>query len=141
MTQLHDKYSDAGITFTKGIEYFDDPPEMIKGLSPEKASNLGIQDFRLLSDDQLPEGVQIGYSYRTWCVNPMVYCCFLLRKAVLSGGQIIQRQLQSPAEVFASPDLPQVKYVINASGTGFGDKNVFITRGKAQQMLFSIHHS
>lgn len=129
MAQIHAAYPEAGVTFTKGFEYYDDPPEKIKNLNPEKASNLGIEDFRLLPEDQLPKGVKVGYSFRTWCVNPMVYCSFLLRRFTIQGGKIKKREVRCPAEIFASSEFQHTKFVVNASGTGFGDDKVFITRG------------
>ena len=129
MEHFHGLYPEAGINITRGFEYFEDPPEHIAELSVERAEELGIEEFDLLAPSQLPHGVKFGYSFRTWTVNPMVYCCFLLRRFSIHGGNILKRELRSPNEVFSS--FRNVKTVVNASGVGFGDDKVFVTRGES----------
>ncbi|OAA76128.1 NAD(P)-binding domain protein [Akanthomyces lecanii RCEF 1005] len=130
MTEIQAKHPEAGLTFVQGFEYFDDPPEHIKNLNDEKAAALGIQDFRLLPREDLPKGVTFGYSFRTWCLNPMVYCCFLLRKFANQGGKMQKRELRSSEEAFAVSTHRSARFVVNASGSGFNDDKVFITRGQ-----------
>ncbi|OAR02360.1 hypothetical protein LLEC1_02445 [Akanthomyces lecanii] len=130
MTAIQAQHPEAGLTFTRGFEYFDDPPEHIKYLNHEKASALGMEEFCLLHRDNLPKGVTFGYSFRTWCLNPMVYCCFLLRRFVYEGGKIQKRELRSPEEAFVVSPSHSARFVVNASGSGFNDDKVFITRGQ-----------
>lgn len=130
MTRIQAEHAEAGLTFTRGFEYFDDPPEHIKCLNDEKASALGVEEFALLQRDDLPKGVTFGYSFRTWCLNPMVYCCFLLRKFVHQGGKIQKRELRSAEEAFAVSPGRSARFVVNASGYGFNDDRMFITKGK-----------
>lgn len=126
MEQFHDQYAEAGVNITRGFEYYEDPPAHIAELSLERAEELGIKEFELHPQSQLPRGVKLAYSFRTWTVNPMVYCCFLLRRFTIQGGRVQKRELRSPNEVFAR----NVKTVVNASGIGFGDDKVFVTRGE-----------
>lgn len=122
---------EAGVTFMRGVEYLEAPGPEYLGLTEERARELGLEDFRLLRRDEFPdEKVTWGCEYRTWCVNPMVYCCFLLRRFVLKGGKINKREVRDPAEIFTFADLGSVDVVVNASGNGFGDDKMFITRGK-----------
>jgi hypothetical protein len=141
MEEIHRSHPEAGITFTKGIDYFEDPPAQIRELTVERAKSLGYQDFHFLPKDELPDQVTLGYSYRTWCVNPMVYCCFLLRRFTTAGGKIVHRELRDIAEVFSlQNELGPVNLVVNCSGIGFGDSKVFITRGRFRSHLqVSIH--
>jgi hypothetical protein len=120
---------EAGITFMKGIEYLEDPPAAYSELTDESAKKLGIERFKLLSKDRLPDKVTWGCEYQTWCVNPMVYCSYLLRRLVVGGCRTFQREFRSPLEAFTMKDLGHVQAVVNCSGTGFGDPDVFITRG------------
>lgn len=126
---IQEQNPESGITFLKGIEYLEAPGPQHITLTDEKAKKIGLEQFRLLRPEELPDKIKWGCEYDTWCVNPMVYCSFLLRKFVFSGGNILKRELRDPAEIFAIQELGQVDVVVNASGSGFGDENVFITRG------------
>ncbi|KAK3330116.1 hypothetical protein B0H66DRAFT_542828 [Apodospora peruviana] len=140
--------SPKGITFMKGIEYLESPPPEYLSLTPEAATTqLSMPGFRLLSPSEFPDDrIKWGCEYATWCLNPMVYCSFLLRGFVTRGGVIHKRILRSVAEVFGLP-LPlqdvgnnchslgderrRVDAVVNASGIGFGDDpQMYITRGQ-----------
>src|SRR5206468_4308798 len=78
--------------------------------------------------------------YDTWCVNPMVYCAFLLRRFAHRGGKVVRREVRRPEEVFSlspselgSPEgAPgDIAAVVNASGTGLvPDPAMTITRGQ-----------
>lgn len=89
MRALHDGHPEAGITFLKAHDYFEAPGPAEASLTEEKArSQFGMKGFRFHTKDELPEGVCLGYEYDTWCVNPMVYCAFLLRRFAYRGGKI-----------------------------------------------------
>ncbi|KAL0935259.1 FAD dependent oxidoreductase superfamily protein [Colletotrichum truncatum] len=131
MESLSKSNPEAGITFMPGIEYLEDPPEQYRTLTEVKAKSLGIVGFRSLSPHEFPDDkVKWGCEYRTWCVNPMVYCSFLLRKFSWNGGKVFRKEISDPLEVFSIKELPNVHTAINCSGFGFGDKNSFITRGQ-----------
>ncbi|TEA18897.1 D-amino-acid oxidase [Colletotrichum sidae] len=131
MESLVKSNPEAGITFMPGIEYFEDPPEVYKTLTEEKAKKLGLVGFRFLEPSDFPDDkVTWGCEYTTWCVNPMVYCSYLLRKFSLNGGKVYRREVSDPREVFAITGLSSARTAINCSGFGFGDKNSFITRGQ-----------
>ncbi|KAH9906321.1 FAD dependent oxidoreductase [Xylariomycetidae sp. FL2044] len=132
MRSVHARHPEAGITFMKGIEYIEKPNATYRALTEDKASReLGMEEFRLLGEQELPEGVEWGCEYETWCVNSMVYCSFMLRRFAYLGGKVVKREVRDPTEVFGMRDLgAPVDVVVNASGNGFGDPNVFITRGQ-----------
>ncbi|KAK4181707.1 putative D-amino-acid oxidase [Triangularia setosa] len=129
----------AGITFLKGIEYLEAPGPEYQSLTTAKAAELSLPGFRLLSPSEFPDSkVTWGCEYETYCVNPMVYLSFLLRRFVHRGGRILKHIIRSPAEAFSlsarsTPSLANgaVDAVVNASGIGFGDDPaMFITRGQ-----------
>lgn len=125
---------EAGITLMKGIEFLEKPGReyvaFVKEDGEGSARDLGVEGFRLLGPEELPdEKVKVGFEYDTWCVNPMVYCSFLLNRFVYRGGKVVKRDIRDPKEIFEMSDLGNVGMVVNASGHGFGDEKVFITRG------------
>ncbi|KAF3764723.1 nucleotide-binding domain-containing protein [Cryphonectria parasitica EP155] len=146
MRRLAAAHPEAGITFMKGIEYLEKPgPEYLALVAPGSsgpgsAAALGVEGFRVLGRDELPDDrVVLGLEYDTWCVNPMVYCSFLLNSFVHRGGRVVKREVRAPEEVFALRGLlggggsgAEVSnmVVVNASGQGFGDEKCFITRGQ-----------
>ncbi|OIW22281.1 FAD dependent oxidoreductase-like protein [Coniochaeta ligniaria NRRL 30616] len=131
MVALSKTNPEAGITFMKGIEYIEAPGPEYAELTEQRAKELKMPGFRLLRADEFPdENVKWGCEYYTWCVNPMVYCAFLLRRLVHRGGKIIKRELREPTEVYAMRELGSVRTVVNASGIGFGDRDVYPTRGQ-----------
>lgn len=145
MKSLHSLHPQtAGITFLPGIEYLESPPPEYLSLSsptnPIARSLTSLCGFRVLPASSHPDAqVKWACEYETYCVNPMVYLTFLLRRFFHQGGKIVKRELRSVSEVFAlSPDevllLPpaaRIDAVVNASGTNFGqDPDVFVTRGQ-----------
>ncbi|GAB1311022.1 D-amino-acid oxidase [Madurella fahalii] len=141
----------AGITFLKGIEYLESPGPEYLALDPSRLRLPGT--LRLVPASQFPDPkVAWACEYDTWCVNPMVYCSFLLRRFAHRGGQTmaLKRGLRSPVEAFSLPLPPPpsepipsssntkpkapaapVSAVVNASGTGLvPDPAMTITRGQ-----------
>lgn len=116
----------------KGVQLYEDRPDELKDIGPERAAELGIEDFSFIPPGEFPEGVTFGYTFRTWSVNPMVYCSFLLRRFSMLGGKIRKQHIRRPEEIFAMHGLPDVNFVVNASGIGFGDPDMFIIRGNLQ---------
>ena len=120
----------AGLRFMKGIEYLECPPRVNLDLSEDAARSMGMKHYHPLDKEELPEGVEWGCEYQTWCVNPMIYCCYLLRRFTHLGGKIHKRRLREPNEVFSLEGFGDLKTVVNCSGYGFGDSKVFPTRGE-----------
>ncbi|KAI2614907.1 FAD dependent oxidoreductase [Hypoxylon sp. NC1633] len=132
MRAVQNRHPEAGITFMKGLEYLEAPSEAYQALTEERArTQLGMLGFRLLGNEELPRGVTWGCEYDTWCVNPMVYCSFLLRRFAIRGGKVLRREVRDPREIFSWDfEAGPVDVLVNASGIGFGDENVFVTRGQ-----------
>jgi hypothetical protein len=126
---------EAGITFMKGIEYIEAPGPEYGSLTEERArTELGMPGWRRLETAEFPdERVKWGCEYDTWCVNPMVYCAFLLRRFVMRGGRVVQGVVREVEEVWAMGfELGRLDGVVNATGHGFGDKDMFVTRGMSK---------
>ncbi|KAK3996910.1 putative D-amino-acid oxidase [Cladorrhinum sp. PSN332] len=142
----------SGITFLPGIEYLESPPPEYLALSAAAAGQASatlktlqsVSDFRILPPSAFPDAkVTWACAYTTYCVNPMVYLSFLLRRFFHLGGKIVKRELRSAQEVFSLSPLSLfspsagtaggggIDAVVNASGTNFNqDPDVFVTRGQ-----------
>ncbi|KFA56495.1 hypothetical protein S40293_01062 [Stachybotrys chartarum IBT 40293] len=118
-----------GVTRTPGVEYLEAPDAGYAAQTKESFDEeTGLPGYRRLGEDELPRGVVLGYEYGTFCVNAPLYCANLLRKFVLQGGKTLTKELKSEWEAYAV--RPNVRLVVNASGTGFGDAKCFPTRGQ-----------
>jgi D-amino-acid oxidase len=116
----------SGINFMKGIDYIQTP---VIAYLEQQGGYGDIENFRVLDKEDLPHGVVWGAEYDTWCLNPPVYCQYLLRKFILRGGRTRQHELENLAQAFTV--TPNVETVVNCSGLGFGDPATFIIRGKS----------
>ncbi len=125
------KHGEAGIRFMKGFEYVESPSQAYLDLTEEKASELGYKSFRRLDETELPANVEWGAEYLTFCLNPMMYCCFLLRNFARLGGKLEKKVVQHPLEVFDAMKSCGVAAVVNCSGFGFDDPDVTPTRGES----------
>jgi D-amino-acid oxidase len=119
-------HPEAGIEFMDAYEYLETPSEAylkLKGGFAEHSEN-----FRLLDKSEMPPNMKFGCKYTAWCLNPPVYCAFLMRRFLVRGGKVVRSRLTSLAE--AASLAPNVEVVVNASGVGFGDDpNVFPIKG------------
>ena len=118
--------SSSSVKTFLGIEYFDDPSEDYADLRGRYSQ---VDGFRVLERNELPAGVKFGTRYNTWCLNPPVYLARLERQLVNLGVRIIRRHLTSIPEVFSIVNDPDIHTVVNCSGIGFSDPDVFPTRG------------
>ncbi|KAJ5123176.1 hypothetical protein N7448_009273 [Penicillium atrosanguineum] len=118
----------AGIIFLKGVEHLEAPPP--EYLDSQSAHNVysHLDEFRYLSDDEVPAGVKWGVEYGTYVVNSPVYCAHMLRKFILKGGTTKRYTLAHLKEAFSLDT--NVKTVINCSGLGFDDPKSFVIRGQ-----------
>lgn len=126
------KQAEAGIRFMKALEYVERPSQAYLDLTEEKAAELGYKSFRRLDKTELPAKVEWGAEYQTFCLNPMMYCAFLLRNFARLGGKIQKKVLQNPQEVFDMPEFRGIAAVVNCSGFGFDDPAVIPNRGEPE---------
>jgi hypothetical protein len=118
----------VGITRCQGVEFLEAPSAAYTRQTAESFEDeTGINGYRILCREEVPDGVELGFEYPSFCVNAPLYCANLLRRFLARGGKTLQRDLRSEWEVFSL--RPRVKFAVNASGTGFGDTKCFPTRG------------
>lgn len=118
-----------GVTKCKGVEFLEAPPAAYAAQTHDSfTAETGLDSYRKLDAAELPEGMQLGFEYDTFCVNPPVYCANLLRSFIVRGGKCVEGHLRSEWEAFDI--VANVGLVVNASGMGFGDSKCFPTRGK-----------
>lgn len=118
----------CGVEFMNGYDFLAKPSD---AYIQHRGGYGTAEGFRRLSKDELPVGMGItfGAQYKTWCLNSPVYCNYLLRKFRLRGGRVLKKTLVSVDEAFSIS--PNVDVVVNCSGFGFGDPDVFPIRGKS----------
>ncbi|KAG6037835.1 hypothetical protein E4U41_004704 [Claviceps citrina] len=119
----------CGIARTRGVEYLEAPePGYLSQDAGSFAAETALPGYTRFATCELPDGVALGYEYDTFCINPPVYCAALLRRFLLGGGKTLRADLKSEWDAFSLAQ--EVKLVVDASGTGFGDDSVFPTRGQ-----------
>ena len=134
MKRIAAKAPEAGVQCLQGVEYLEDPPEANRVLrSGDEVAGPG-DGFRVLGRGQLPDGVEWGCEYGTYCVNVAVYCTWLLSRFLENGGRVVKRVLEGAESAFDVADLEGrggVQTVVNCSGTNFGrDPAVRLIRGQ-----------
>lgn len=117
---------ECGVEFMDGYDFLANPSEAYRQV---KGGYSEAPRFTILGQDELPKdmGITFGTRYETWCLNSPVYCAYLLRKFRLQKGLIIKKTLLGIEEAFSLAE--NVRVVVNCSGFGFGDPNVFPLRG------------
>lgn len=117
----------SGVEFMPGVEYFENPSDAYLSLNDHRYSD--IEGFRVLNQSELPSGVNYGTTYKTYSLNPPVYLAWLERQLVLAGVKFEQHSLIQLLDAFAIMKDVSPKILINCSGFGFSDPNVYPTRG------------
>jgi len=130
------KLPGSGVDMIKGRDYLEAPDAHYK--KGEFAAD--CDNFRLLQASELPRGVTWGCEYTTWCLNSPVYCAFLLRRLRIKGVKTIKQRLANPLEAFRIRGHGK-NIVVNCTGFGFGDPNVFVTRGQTVVVSNSFDHT
>ena len=134
MKGIAKKNPESGVQVMVGVEYLEKPPEENLVLKTGSAIAGPNDDFRVLDESELPEGVKWGCEYKSYCVNVPMYCLWLLKSFQSRGGMIIQRELTSAVDAFAVAEekgLKGVKTVVNCSGHNFGlDHKMQVFRGQ-----------
>ena len=129
--ERHARDPSCGVTPTLGVEFLDTPDDAyVSQTATQFTAETGLRGYKRLSE--VPDGVALGFQYETYCLNSPIYCASLLRKFLLRGGKTLHKDLRSEDEAFA---LGSVALVVNASGIGFGDRNMFPTRGTLHRMV------
>ena len=120
----------VGVTAVPGEEFVGTSDEHYHARFSDESSfaaESGLDSLEIMSKETLPEGVNFGFTYNTFCINAPAYCMNMLRKFILQGGKTVQKDLATEWEAFHMAE--NVALVVNASGMGFGDPKCFPTRG------------
>jgi len=120
------KHPELGIKFVKNFDFVSGAAVKNYEEFPQGYQD-SVDEFHLLNETEKPPGVEFAASYQTWCVDPVVFGCHLLRRFKLNGGLLVSQRLLAAEEAFEV--APNVSVVVNCSGFGFGDPDVQIVRG------------
>ena len=126
----------AGVQMVQGVEHFEDPSADVLSLRTGQSFTGDDADgFRVLEPSGLPAKVRFGIEYETYCVNPHVYCSWLLGRFTALGGKTARRKLNTIEDAFKVPgeqgSPAATPIVINCSGRGFDqDPRTNIIRGQ-----------
>jgi glycine/D-amino acid oxidase-like deaminating enzyme len=127
MKQLALEEPHCGVKMLDGYYFMASPTDAYLGLQGGYAD---ADDLTVLGEERYPKGmgIRFGTRYRTWTLNTLVYCAYLLRKFQLRGGKIMKATLMSAQEALALAD--NIGAVVNCSGFGMGDPDIYPIRGE-----------
>jgi len=119
----------CGVEFMDGFDFLASPSADYVNLGGGYGDAEGMT---VLARHEFPKymGINFGSKYRTWSLNSPVYCAFLLRRFRLRGGKTLKATLMTPEEAFSLLPNASIDTVVNCSGFGFGDPDVFPIRGQ-----------
>ena len=126
---------EAGVAVMKGVEYLERPSAEAVALKTGDVFAAVGDGFRILGEEELPEGVKWGCEYESYCVNVPVYCRWLLWRFQENGGRVLRHRLENAAEAFEVAEkmvgMGKVQCVVNCSGRNFDtDPDMKIIRGQ-----------
>ncbi len=135
MKRIARETPEAGVGLIKGAEYLESPPPENLKLRTGDVYAGPDDSFRVLPQNELPEGVKWGCEYESYCINVLVYCCWLLRRFQEGGGRTLQQRLERVEEAFELAErlvgVGRVDTVVNCSGRNFDmDAEMRIIRGQ-----------
>jgi D-amino-acid oxidase len=114
----------SGVQMIDGYEYIEKPDEAYSQL---QGGYSNVEGFRILRADELPAHVKFGVTYRTWSVDPSVYLPWLKQRLILGGAKFLHYNLVNILEAYTLFD--RIDILVNCSGMGFSDPDVFPIRG------------
>jgi D-amino-acid oxidase len=143
MKQIAKANPESGVQTMQGVEHLETPPPEALALKTGDVL-AGIDDeFRVLDQNELPEGVTWGCDYQAYCVNVPMYCSWLLNDFQARGGKVMQRLLSCAEDAFAvveQEDFSEPGIVINCSGNNFGlDSAMKVIRGQTVLVRNEYH--
>lgn len=134
MKRIAREEPEAGVALIKGVEHVVEPDdEQLELQDGHEYAGPG-DGFRILKQEELPQGVKWGCEYASYCINVPIYCSWLLSRFIARGGRVVKAKLSDAVSAFdfaERENLSQVRIVVNCSGRNFErDPAVFITRGQ-----------
>ena len=133
----------SGVQTMQGVEYLEKPPPENLALKTGDVVAGVDDDFRVLANNELPEGVTWGCEYQAYCVNVPVYCTWLLKRFQDRGGIVVQRTLKTADDAFLVAEqasFGQAEVVVNCSGHNFDlDPKMKVIRGQTV-LVRNVYH-
>ncbi|KAK4945423.1 hypothetical protein LTR10_015318 [Elasticomyces elasticus] len=143
MKRIARDHPESGVAFMTGVEYLEDPPAEFSSIKTGDVYAGPEDNFRVLDQTELPNGVKWGCEYRCYCVNVSVYLKWLLGRFISKGGRLIQHRLSSAQQAFDYAEesgLGKVSTVVNCSGRNFDqDRKTKIIRGQTVLVKQQYH--
>ena len=103
--------------------------EIFTGKKEDPWWSEGVDTYKRISKDKLPEGYKDGYEVEGVVMDTDVYMRYLVKTFISSGGQIWMKEVKDIREALYDNPL-----VVNCTGLGsrtlFHDKKVYPTRGQ-----------
>lgn len=121
----------SSVRFVEGIEYFEAPDSYYSEIGGGYSDRM--EEFKVLEQKELPQGVVLGTSYKTWVINSPHYIRYLQNQLAFRYGVQFHRcdlqSLQQVSKIFPKATL------VNCSGRGlqfYGgyDPEGFLIRGQ-----------
>lgn len=107
---------ELSVRFVEGIEYFENPDELITGFG--EGYTEGLENFRTLKKDEMPEGAVFGTTYSSFVINAPFYIQFLYRHLKFTFDvKFVKAKLSTLLEAakFATSKKP---IIVNCTGLG-----------------------
>ena len=146
MLEIASTTPEAGVEKMPGLLYLEDPPTEYTDLNGGDKYAFGHIDdgFRVLHSNELPKDVLWGCQYDKYCLNPHIYCSWLLNQFLRNGGRCVQRKLDSLDDAFtvAADTLGAAKrpIMVNCSGRNLDhDPAIQINRGQTVLVRNEYH--
>ncbi|KAJ5665885.1 uncharacterized protein N7477_008333 [Penicillium maclennaniae] len=124
--ELAHKDPTSGVQVLKATDFYDDRDDdstiWYKSLMPQ---------YRRIPTKDLPNGVKVGFTFKTMAVNPVVFLPWIRNQLDSQGVCFIRKEVQEIEEV---KRLTGNEVVVHATGLGAydlaGDKDVVAARGQ-----------
>jgi D-amino-acid oxidase len=127
LMRLREQFPEAGITMTEFFQYFR------KRVETDAWWASAVEQYRKLSDDEIPVGFKGGYTAEVPIAEPHIHLPFLMRRFEERGGVLQEGNVSSLMEI-ASPE----HIIINCTGLDakqlLGDNEVFPIRGQIMRV-------
>ncbi|SCU78625.1 LADA_0A06568g1_1 [Lachancea dasiensis] len=146
MREIAAHFPESTIEFMSGIDYLENPTLEYDGQSPGFNAT-SLEEFVELPESALPQAVQAGFQYKTYCLNAPEYLEFLqnqvcrLSRARNVSLELKRMTLQSLSQVFEICNNCSV--VFNCSGRGLqfdGSYDVKSFGIRGQTLLLQVPH-
>ena len=143
MKRIAKQFPESGVEFLNAIDLVEYESEDTAGLKRGQVFASEEDGFRILAKPELPNNVIWGAKYKTYCLNPHVYCRWLLNQFLDQGGKLVKKRLDKLEDAFSalnSGGSTLSLLVINCSGRNFDrDPSIKVMRGQTVLVKNAYH--